>query len=226
MDATGIVSPLVELLKAHADAENAVMMRRYMRDQFDFLGIKTPERRRLTRDFLRGHRDVVRDNLPSFARDLWTLPEREFQYVGVDLLDRFGKRLGPADLPTIEYLVTKRSWWDTVDGLATRVIGGVLRRDAPVRDRYVSSWRMSDNMWLRRVSILFQLKYKSDTDVDLLFSVIRDNIASDEFFIRKAIGWALREHSKTDANAVIQFVSEHDLSPLSKREALKWLQSR
>jgi 3-methyladenine DNA glycosylase AlkD len=208
-------------LAAHADPVRAAPMKAYMRDQFEYLGIKTPERVALTRQFIeeRGLPKLV--DLNIVVHDLWALPEREYQYVGLGLIGNFLKQLPPEFIDTFEYLIITKSWWDTVDGIP---VGAHFKRYPKVRDVYLAKWRTSDNIWLRRITILFQLGYKKDTDFDLLRDIIRENLGSKEFFINKAIGWALRQYTRIDPDGVREFVAETPLHPLSAREALKWLE--
>jgi 3-methyladenine DNA glycosylase AlkD len=141
----------------------------------------------------------------------------------MDLLDRMCREVTPEFVPLFEHLVTTKSWWDTVDGLASHAVGNLFQRFPEIRDEHINRWRKSDDFWLRRVTLLFQLSYKTELDEALLFSLILENKESDEFFIQKAIGWVLREYSKTNATAVTNFVNNQQLAPLSQREALKWL---
>lgn len=197
-----------------------------MRNQFKFLGIKTPEQNALFKQFLAAYGLPELRELEPLLLTLWAWPEREFQYIGGDFLHRFRKQLTPEILPTIETLITTKSWWDTVDGLASRKVGDLFQQFPGEVGEYIHRWRHSDNSWLRRTTLLFQLSYKANTDEALLFSLIKENTSSDEFFIQKAIGWALREYSKTASMAVKQFVTEQTMASLSKREALKWLKAK
>ena len=218
--------PLLASFRAHADAAQAAPMARYMRNQFPFFGIKSPLRAALERQFVADHGLPAPDQAAAVARALWAQPERECQYAAQGLLYRLRKKL-PADSDVLlAELITVKSWWDTVDLLAGRNVAAHFQRFPEVGAAAVARWRRSDNIWLRRATLLFQLHYKEKTDVALLFSLIGENAADDEFFIRKAIGWALREYSKTDAAAVVAFVARTPLSPLSQREALKWLRRR
>ena len=213
-------------LQPHANPANAAPMSRYMRDQFPFLGIKTPARVALLKTFIAENGLPPLADLETIFKELWSLPEREYQYSALTLLDKLTKKL-PADAVTwLEYLITHKSWWDTVDLLAGHAVAVHFQRYPDVRDATVAVWRANDNFWLRRTTLLFQLHYKAKTDVDLLFSLIRENLDANEFFIQKAIGWALREYSKTDAQAVVNFVQATPLPSLSAREALKWLQNQ
>jgi 3-methyladenine DNA glycosylase AlkD len=210
----------------HGHPEHAPAMERYLRHQFQCLGIKTPERTTLFKQFVREQGLPELNALPAVLLALWALPQREFQYVGCDLLEHFRKQLTPDLLLTVEQLITTRSWWDTVDSLAIHTVGTLCHRYPEAGSAAIEAWRCSDNIWLRRTTLLFQLMYKTETDQSLLFALIQDNAASQEFFLQKAIGWALREYSKTHAQAVEAFVATHRLAPLSRREALKWLKAR
>lgn len=213
-------------LAAHANPAEAAPMKAYMRGQFDFLGIKTPKRRDLTRQFIAVHGLPRLSELDTILRDLWALPEREFQYAALGLVSRLKKQLPPEFTATLEFLIVTKSWWDTVDGIAGDLVGAMFKSYPQIRAQYLPRWRNADNFWLRRTCLLFQLGYKKATDFPLLCDIIRENLGSDAFFINKAIGWALREYSKTDPHAVREFVAQTNLHPLSAREALKWLERR
>ena len=201
-------------------------MKRYMRDQFDYLGIKVPELMGLLKEQGRAHGLPPLEDLDAILRDLWALPQREYQYVANSLLSDFASQLPAEFITTLEFLIVTKSWWDTVDTIAGGALGIHFKRYPAVRRKYLTRWRKSDNLWLRRSTILFQLSYKSDTDFALLCDIICENLGSREFFINKAIGWALRQYTRTDADAVRRFVAETPLHPLSAREALKWLGRR
>lgn len=208
---------------AHAHPSQAAAMKRYMRDQFDYLGIKSPEFGALFNAHLQGRGLPPLAELDVILRDLWALPQREYQYCAAGLLGRFERELPAHFITTLEYLIITKSWWDTVDTIATGTLGVHLQRHPAVRRKYLARWRRSDNLWLHRSAIIFQLHYKSDTDFALLCDIICENLGSKEFFINKAIGWALRTYSRVDAQAVRRFVATTPLHPLSAREALKWL---
>ena len=210
----------------HAHPENAPAMEKYMRSQFKFLGVKKPEHTALFKQFVAEHGWPELNQLDNILLTLWSWPEREFQYLGSNFLHHFRKQLTPNTLPTLEQLITTKSWWDTVDGLASHTIGDLFKRRPNEVGEYIHRWRHSSNIWLRRTTLLLQLSYKANTDAALLFALAEENASSNEFFIQKAIGWALREYSKTAPNEVEQFVETHPLAALSKREALKWLKSK
>ncbi|MBB3110639.1 3-methyladenine DNA glycosylase AlkD [Paenibacillus phyllosphaerae] len=218
------VTLLENKLRASANPAEAAAMAAYMRDLFPFLGIKKPERAALTRDFLTEHGlPETEEELLQVVRTLWALPEREFHYTAIVLLEKRMKKAKPERAPLLEQLIVTYSWWDTVDLLAGKLAGSLFELYPELRGEYVPRWTESDDLWLRRSVLLFQLHYKERTDAQLLFALIRRFAGEEDFFIRKAIGWALREYSKTDAQAVRNFVAAEKLSPLSVREALKWL---
>ncbi len=215
------LAPLLEAFKHHADPTNAAAMRAYMKDNFPYFGIKTPVRRELLAEHIAQHGMPELSELAAIARSAFAVPEREVHQVAVDLLMKHARKLTPDDLPWIEELITTKSWWDSVDALAVHVVGGVLKRHPKVVAAWNKRWIGSKDLWLNRTAILFQNRWKADTDRALLFANIRRHAAHRDFFIRKAIGWALRELAATDPAAVKAFVARHALSPLSVREALR-----
>ncbi len=218
--------PLQILFSKKAHPGNSTPMKRYMKDKFEFFGIKSVERKELTRKFLASHGLPAEEDYVQIIRELWDLPQRELQYVALDILERLLKKQIPVEIEFIEYLIVKKSWWDTVDWLATRVVGVRFKQNPELITPTCTRWMESGNIWLQRVCIIFQLKYKRETDEQLLFTTIQALSGSKEFFIQKAIGWALREYSKTDPAVVQKFVDENELAPLSRREALKVINRR
>jgi 3-methyladenine DNA glycosylase AlkD len=217
------IIPLKTLFEQNANPSQAAPMKKYMRDQFEYLGIKTPKSVALQKAFYKECGLPKLLELDEILRDLWSLPQREFQYMAMGLLGKFEKQLPEKFIDTVEYLIVTKSWWDTVDALASHTVGTHFRRFPKIRERYLKKWRKSKNLWLRRTAILFQLSYKKETDFELLSEIIRENLGSDEFFINKAIGWALRQYAYIDPKAVKDFVKSTQLHPLSRREAMKHL---
>jgi 3-methyladenine DNA glycosylase AlkD len=197
-----------------------------MKDKFEFFGIKSVERKKLTKKFLAFHGIPSEEGYEEVIREMWGLPQRELQYAALNILERLVKKWIPVEIKLLEHLIVTKSWWDTVDWLATRIVGVRFRQNPELISSTHSRWIKSKNIWLQRVCILFQLKYKQETDEKLLFSTIQELSESDEFFIQKAIGWALREQSKTDPAVVQKFIDENELAPLSRREALKVIRKR
>lgn len=157
---------------------------------------------------------------------LWAQPEREFQNVAMTFLDSRGKRVDKSRIHILESLIQEKSWWDTVDFLAGNAVGTYLSYYPEQVIHYPDRWIHSDNLWLRRSALLFQLGYKHRTDEGRLFRYIHECAHEQEFFIAKAIGWALRQYARVNPDAVIKFVANEPLQPLSKREALKRLKPR
>jgi 3-methyladenine DNA glycosylase AlkD len=192
----------------------------YLRDQFPFLGVRTPDRRRAMRVALRDLAPSSEAELTAVARVLWAAPERELQQSACDLVRTHIRVAGPGFIEVVGELVTTKSWWDTVDVLAAHAAGPLARRFpaevVPVLDRWIDA----DDHWLARTAILHQLTWKGDTDADHLFAYCRRRASDREFFIRKAIGWALRQHAAVDPEAVAAFLdATPELSGLSVREA-------
>jgi len=212
---------IFDVLRAAADPEKAASMSAYMRGQFAFLGIPTPERKRLSREFLKAADRSAVDW--GFISACWEQPEREFQYLGIDYLTRLKALLSPADIPGIQRLVTEKSWWDTVDALDV-VVGGIALRYPEVNGTLLA-WSVDEDMWLRRIAIDHQLTRREKTDTGLLERILVNNLGQTEFFINKAVGWSLRDFSKTDPDWVRGFIERHRgaMAPLSIKEASKYL---
>jgi 3-methyladenine DNA glycosylase AlkD len=216
-----VLDRLLTAYPAAADPAAAGPMRAYMRDAFPFLGIKTPRRREVSRRVLAGLPAPSEADLRAVAVACWELPEREYQYFAVDWLARHGRVCGPSFLTTAETLITTKSWWDTVDALASHLVGAIVATH-PTAVSAMDIWITDDNVWLARTALLHQLRYKDRTDADRLFRYCTIQAGHRDFFIRKAVGWALREYAKTAPDDVRDFVTRTPtLSNLSIREALK-----
>jgi 3-methyladenine DNA glycosylase AlkD len=215
---------LKTLFEQNADPTQAAPMKKYMRDQFEYLGIKTPKNAALQKAYYTEYGLPELSELDQILRDLWTLPQREFQYIAMGLLGKFEKQLPAEFIDTVEYIIITKPWWDTVDALASHTVGTHFKRFPKIRKRYLTKWRKSKNIWLRRTAILFQLGYKKETDFELLSRIISENLGSDEFFINKAIGWSLRQYAYIDPKAVKKFVKSTPLHPLSRKEAIKHIE--
>lgn len=222
------IIPLSEEFQKNSNAEYAVAQKKYMKGKFDYVGLRSPQRKEISKIFLQRYGLPDDDHFEDIIKECWDLPQREFQYFAMDILAKKVKKAEICRVDLYEYLILSKSWWDTVDYLAARMVGAHFKKFPDVSKNYTDKWMDSGNMWLQRTAILFQLGYKTNTDLTLLTSYIERLLGSKEFFINKAIGWILREYSKTNAEWVIQYVNKNEdrLSNLSKREALKWLSNK
>lgn len=196
-------------------------MAAYQRDQFEFFGVPAPLRRQAQAPVLLASKRATAPELLVFARACWSVPERELQYVAVDVLSKRARALDAGALPALAELIEARSWWDTVDGLAASVVGDVVRRH-PAAAAVMDAWIEGD-LWLARAAVLHQLKWGADTDAARLFAYAARHAGHEDFFMRKALGWALRVYARHDPDAVRLFVASHAVSGLTRREALKHL---
>ncbi|MDH6127241.1 DNA alkylation repair protein [Kitasatospora sp. GP82] len=218
--AESLLHRLEPAFRAAADPVQAARMSAYMRHQFSFLGLPAPARRTLARTVLEGTPHPAEADCTALALACWELPEREYQYFATDYLARYADRCSSAFLPTVRHLISTRSWWDTVDPLASHVVGRLVAADPGLRAE-MDAWIRSDNLWIARTALLHQLRHRGRTAADRLFTYCTLRSGDSDFFIRKAIGWALREYGKTEPTAVRRYVEQSSLSPLSVREALK-----
>ncbi len=219
-----VLDRLDDRLTAAADPARAAAMTAYLRDQFTFAGVPAPALRALTREVLAGLPPPDEADLRAVVTGAWQRPHREYQYFACAYLRKHLAVPSPAFLADARTLITTKPWWDTVDALATRVVGRLVRRH-PVLLGEMDAWSGAGDIWLIRTAILFQLHYGDETDTERLFGYCTRQAGHPDFFIRKAIGWALRQHARTDPEAVRGFLTDHRtrLSPLSLREAAKHL---
>ena len=215
------VEELLENLKAVANPDDAVAMRAYMKNKFEFLGVKTPARRKLAKAFFKQQTDFDIDW--NFINEAWNNPYRELQYIALDYLETRKKLLTPSDLSRLKKLAQTKSWWDTIDFL-DRLVGSIIAR-FPETKEIILAWSCDEDIWLRRLAIDHQLLRKEETDTELLEKILVNNLGQTEFFINKAIGWALRDYSKTNPDWVRDFIERHRaaMAALSIREGSKYL---
>ncbi len=220
------VKQLELLFEASKHSNNAVRMKSYMRDQFEFYGIKSPLRKELLKQFLNNNGKPSIESLKEIVQLLWDNKHREMQYLAMDIMQKYLNKLDESFLPFLEKLILQKSWWDTVDWIAPNGFGRIFQKHPEHLKPITERWIQSDNIWLQRSSIIFQLKYREKTDFQLMFDYILLRADSKEFFVRKGSGWALRQYSKYDARTVIDFIKNHEhvLSKLTKKEGLKWLE--
>lgn len=218
------IQNIEHVLRAKANREVAIPMEDYMKNNFSFLGIKTEERRSIFNENCTKYKDEIKSNFRAIAWSLFTMKEREFHQCGMDLIIKeIKKKYILEDIQLIEKMLITNSWWDSVDALAKYLLGGYLQAFPQENYKIIERFSNSDNMWLNRSAIIFQLSYKEKTNFEILKSECERHKNSDEFFIQKAIGWALREYGTYNPKAVIEYVNSTNLKPLSKREALRKL---
>ncbi len=207
----------------NSNEEIAQQQKAYMRNLFEFYGMKTPTRRAIQRPFLIKKFLPPKSELSPLVKIFWSKPQRDYHHFALDLSFKYIKQIEKEDIELFEFMVEHQSWWDTVDFVAIKLMSVYFKQFPDQIIPYTNKWITSNNIWLQRSALLFQLKYKKEMDTKLLSSTIRSLLGSKEFFINKAIGWILREYSRTDPKWVINFVNETELANLSKKEALRLL---
>lgn len=210
------------LFEKNSDKEKALPMAKYMKNHFVFYGISAADRKRLYKDFLKTEKKQQQVDW-DFLRECYEDEHREFQYLAYDYLLAMKKFVHFEHIPQIKLFIMTRSWWDTVDFLS-QVVGNIAMMDSRV-DELMLTWSLEENIWIKRVAILYQLRFKMKTNPTQLEQIILNCLGTNEFFINKAIGWALREYSKVHPEWVRQFLADYQerLAKLSIREASKYL---
>lgn len=213
---------ILETLNPYADAQKAQQMAAYMKNQFAYLGIQSPLRKELTKPFLSELKKEKNIDW-QLIEQCWESPFRELQYVALDYLASKKKSLTLSDVAKLKNLAERKSWWDSIDQL-DRIIGNIALR-YPELNETLLAWSVDNNFWLRRIAIDHQLLRKEMTDTDLLEKILVNNFGQTEFFINKAIGWSLRDYSKTNPQWVRNFVKKYEskMAKLSLREATKYI---
>jgi 3-methyladenine DNA glycosylase AlkD len=214
---------IFELFLKNKNETQAPQMAAYMKNHFPFLGIRSPLRKELSKAFLQEKKKVKSIDW-NFVYDCFELAEREYQYLALDYLITMKKFVEITDMEHVENLIKTKNWWDSVDSL-DQIAGALVLKFPELTETYIKKWMKSDNIWLVRVSIDYQLEFKEKTDQNMLTEAILANLGTKEFFINKAIGWSLRQYSKFNKAWVQDFVDTHKavLHPLSVREACKYL---
>lgn len=216
------VSDLENSLRGNSNRKTAIPMENYMKNNFAFLGIKTNERRAILKENCEKYKQEVKTNYRAIAWELFQKREREFHLCAIDILIKeIKKNYVQEDIILIEKLIITNSWWDSVDTIAKYLVGGYLQSFPAKTFEVIERFSNSKNMWLNRTAILFQLSYKEQTNFEILKSECEKHKESKEFFIQKAIGWALRDYSRFNPNGVKEYVDSTNLKPLSQREALR-----
>ena len=211
-----------KILYDNREEKNAVYMSKYMRSKFEFLGIRAPEKVRLEKIIFNGFVDM-KNITEEFVYACFEKNYREFQYIAIDYLIRMKKHFNYGHIELLKKIILIKSWWDTVDIIASNLVGSICGKYPTLIEEILKTWINHPSIWIRRSSIIFQLRYKEKTNTEILEKSIKENIYYDDFFVQKAIGWALREYSKTNPKWVLNFIDDNKLSNLSKREAKKYL---
>lgn len=224
LDVDRLVSRVEEELRARADADRAQPMADYMKTTDPFYGVQAKPRREILKEL----GEFKPTNIVDYeraVRALWSRPERETRYLAIDYAKKFKKFIKLDSIPLYEELIRTGQWWDFVDDVATHLVGQVLRKDRAALTPLMKQWIDDDDMWIRRTAIISQNRHKEHTDEEMLFDFCIRRMHEKEFFIRKAIGWALRDYSYAAPDAVKAFLLEHraTLSGLSFREGAKQL---
>ena len=213
---------LYEEMIRHKNEEQAQKMSKYMLNKFEYIGIKTPERRKIFKNFFKEYKNEEKIDW-EFVNKCWENKYREFQYIAADYLKNMKDKLTIDDIPKFKRLILEKSWWDTIDNL-DMTIGALALKDSNV-NKILLEWSLDENIWLRRIAIDHQLLRKEKTDTELLEKILKNNLGQAEFFINKAIGWALRDYSKTNPEWVKNFIEKNreNMAKLSIKEASKYL---
>lgn len=218
---------ILELEQAYnqnANTEYATQMKAYLKNNFDFYGIKSKLRRDLLKPIANKNHIEIRDTIRSLSFNLYDFKQREMHLTAIEIFEKqLRKNYKIEDISLIEKLITTNSWWDSVDFIAKQILGKYLILFPNQTQNVITNFSNSKNMWLNRSSILFQLGYKKNTNKEILFNECLKHKNSNEFFIQKAIGWALREYGTYNPKEVLDFVQSNQLKPLSKREAIRKL---
>jgi 3-methyladenine DNA glycosylase AlkD len=219
------IEKLADSFRKNASSKKSEEMANYMKNLFAFYGINAPDRRQIQRAWIAEiPKSIGSDERWEIIHALWEKEEREMQLVAMDWLNAWPNDwISETDGTELTWLLTNKSWWDSVDTIATNYLGRFGRLHPEKCAELVAEWRESENNWLHRSCLLFQLKYKKQLNFELLKNLILQFKSNSNFFIQKAIGWSLRQHAKTDPNAVRQFILESNIQGLAKREASKYL---
>ncbi len=202
--------------------KDKIQMEKYMKNHFEFYGIKSPLRRKIFTQEIKKNGKPLSTEYIGLVYEQIVHNKREMNYCGVDIAIRYQKKfIKSSYLKDITSWICTRSWWDSVDPLASNVLGFYMMKFPEKMEQMVDEYTNSNNIWLQRSSIIFQLKYKEKTNEEILFDQALYFANSKEFFIQKAIGWALREYAKTNPKRVYDFIDHTSLSNLSKKEATK-----
>lgn len=225
MKTSDLIKLIIEKFEQNADEKRAIGASNYMKGKFLFYGVDATTRKAIQKEWF----GLLKQNDKSInrweiVRELWEKEYRELHYVAIDWMNSWKKdTLQKKDIEHFEWLITNHSWWDSVDAIASNVLGTYFKQFPEQVELVISEWRNDSNMWLNRSCLIYQLKYKNDVNFELLKSLIQQYQTVKEFFIQKAIGWALRQYSKFNPEAVRDFIEEINLQGLARREGGKYI---
>ncbi|MEO1261799.1 MAG: DNA alkylation repair protein [Bacteroidota bacterium] len=214
------------IFQENGNPEVAEGQMKYMRHKFEYYGLKAPTWMGLLKTEFKEKGIYTGEELKEFVRLCMADEYREINYAGLQMLEKKMKKNPSAFIDFYEELILTKSWWDTVDWVR-KFVGVHFQKYPELILPTTQKWMASDNIWLQRICLIFQLTYKDKTDFKLMQKYILELAHSDEFFIQKGAGWALRQYSKFNAEGVIGFIGSHpELKPLTKREGVKWLKNQ
>ena len=217
---------LEQAFKRAEQADKAIFAINYMRNQFGSYGINSQQRKEIYAQHFKKNGLPAYPELFNIVTYCWEKHERDYQYFAMELIAKMKKEWQEDIFFFFENLIEKKSWWDSIDFISLHLLRDYFRIFPESKEERMLAFANSENIWKKRSSIIFQLLEKEQTDLNLLLQCIELNLNSKEFFVQKAIGWALRQYSKTNAEWVIMQCNSLNLKPLSRREALKWLERR
>jgi len=226
MKSREFIQSLEQGFKKKSNIRIAENQKAYMRNQFDFYGLSAQKRREIQHPLFEQYFTKSKDNLEELIKDLWTKKERDYQYCAQELILKYATQWKSKDVNLFEFMIINKSWWDTIDFIAPKIISQYFILYPEKIDHQIEKWMTSNNIWLQRSCLIFQLKHKEKLNTKLLQHIIKRLLGSEEFFINKAIGWMLREYSKTNKSWVVDFVEKTRLHNLSRREALKFIRKK
>lgn len=213
---------LAQAYKENAIVADAPAMEAYMKHHFKFYGLKSPLRNTITKNHIASYGKVTYEDMPIIIKEAYAQPYRELHYFAMTLLETHYKNIQEQDIELVKWMVQTNSWWDTIDYIATRGAGALVKK-YPTLSFKMDQWSTDEDFWIRRIAILHQMKFKQQTDTKRLFNYCIANANDKEFFIQKAMGWALREYAYIDGKAVLAFLAKHQMPNLTVREARKHL---
>jgi len=226
MEKIAFINSLEKEFNSHSNKIIAKSQKSYMRNQFDFYGLTASQRREIQKPILEKYFASLKPNIEKLTKTLWKKEQRDYQYLAQELALQNAQQFKISDIHLFEFMIKNKSWWDTIDFISPKILGFYFKLYPETIEKQIDKWILSNNIWLQRSCLLFQLKYKENLNTKLLTHIIHSLLNSKEFFINKAIGWILREYSKTNKKWVSNFIEKTELNNLSTKEALKFIDKK